>query len=140
MEVIIARPEGYDLDPEDMDTIRNVSERNGGSVVVTDDQAGASEGADVIYAKSWGRLDLFGRNDEEIRGRAALKSWTVTDRTMAATRDGRGIFMHCLPIRRNVIASDTVLDGPNAAVIDQAENRLHAQRALLLALLQQGSE
>ncbi len=54
---------------------------------------------------------------------------------MGATRAGRGIFMHCLPVRRNVIVTDGVLDGPWSVVTDQAENRLHAQRALLLELL-----
>ncbi len=54
---------------------------------------------------------------------------------MKSTRGGKGIVMHCLPVRRNVEIDDAVLDGPNSVVVDQAENRLHAQRALLLELL-----
>ena len=54
---------------------------------------------------------------------------------MASTRGGAGIFMHCLPVRRNVVVTDGVLDGPWSVVTDEAENRLHVQRALLLELL-----
>ena len=57
---------------------------------------------------------------------------------MSATRDGEGIFLHCLPVRRNVVVTDGVLDGPWSRVIDQAENRLHTQRAVLESMLKSG--
>ena len=67
--------------------------------------------------------------------RAAYRDWRLTPGGVKSTRGGRGIVMHCLPVRRNVEIDDAVLDGPNSVVVDQAENRLHAQRALLLELL-----
>jgi ornithine carbamoyltransferase len=63
------------------------------------------------------------------------RNWRMTAEAQATTRDGKGIVMHCLPVRRNVEIDDAVLDGPSSVVVDQAENRLHAQRALLLDLI-----
>lgn len=138
MEIVIARPEGYDLDPDDMSAIRALAERRGGSVSLMSDQAEAIAGADAVYAKSWGSLQYFGRPEEEKAFRAPHREWRVTEALARTTRRGEGLVMHCLPVRRNVEIDDAVLDGPWSAVVDQAENRLHAQRALLLELL--GSE
>lgn len=134
MELVIARPDGYDLDPEDMATIRSIAAARRGTFTVVDDPAEAVSGADVVYAKSWGALDLFGDAAAESVLRAPLRRWRVTEDWMRRTRDGRGALLHCLPVRRNVEVDDAVLDGPWSAVVDQAENRLHAQRALLLTL------
>jgi N-acetylornithine carbamoyltransferase len=135
MQVSVAHPPGFELDEEDMAAIRACAERNGGSVGVVHEQDAALAGADVVYAKSWGSLRHFGDPASEATLRAPLRDWQVTEARMATTREGRGIFMHCLPVRRNVVVSDGVLDGPWSVVTDQAENRLHAQRALLLELL-----
>lgn len=135
MEVVIARPQGWDLDRDDLAAIEAVARRNGGSVRATEDLDGAIEGADAVYAKSWGRLDLFGDPEREKASRAGLRSWIVNEPRMARTRGGRGVFLHCLPIRRGVEATDGVLDGPHSAVVDEAENRMHVQRALLRRLL-----
>ncbi|GAB4224849.1 MAG: N-acetylornithine carbamoyltransferase [Acidobacteriota bacterium] len=135
MEVVIARPPDWDLDPDDMAAIGSVAARAGGSVQVTDDLDEAVAGAHAVYAKSWGRLDLFGRPEEEAAARAGLRDWRITAERMERTAGGRGAFLHCLPVRRNVVVDDAVLDGPWSAVLDQAENRLHVQRAVLLAML-----
>lgn len=138
MEIVIARPPGFDLDPDDLHAIGSLAERQGGSLQVSEDQDAAIAGADVVYVKAWGALDRFGRPEEEQALRAGLRHWRLTEKQVRTTRGGRGIVLHCLPVRRNVEIDDAVLDGPNAAVIDQAENRLHAQRALLLTLLGSG--
>jgi ornithine carbamoyltransferase len=78
---------------------------------------------------------LFGKPDEERELRSSLRDWRITDSRVKSTRSGNAIVMHCLPVRRNVEIDDGVLDGPHSVVVDQAENRLHAQRALLLELL-----
>jgi N-acetylornithine carbamoyltransferase len=92
-------------------------------------------GADVVYVKSWGSLKHFGRPDAEAELRAGLRDWRLTPQRLKSTLQGRATVMHCLPVRRNVEIDDAVLDGPSSAVVDEAENRLHVQRALLLTLL-----
>ena len=88
-----------------------------------------------MYVKSWGSVKQFGRPEEEARAARRLPRLAADGRRVKSTRGGKGIVMHCLPVRRNVEIDDAVLDGPKSVVVDQAENRLHAQRALLLELL-----
>ncbi|RMG47489.1 MAG: N-acetylornithine carbamoyltransferase [Acidobacteria bacterium] len=135
MEVTIAHPEGFELDGEDVRSVAEVARRCGGRLEITHDIDEAIAGADVVYAKSWGSLRAFGDADAARKLAAPYRSWRIDERRMRATRGGRGFFMHCLPVRRNVVVTDGVLDGPWSAVVDQAENRLHVQRALLLELL-----
>jgi len=139
MEVVVARPDGFDLDPDDYRAIGDLAGRRGGSLTITDDLDGAIDGAHAVYPKSWGALAHFGRPDDERASRDGKRDWRLTAARMARTAGGRGIAMHCLPVRRNVEMDGAVLDGPQSAVIDQAENRLHAQRALLLELIGSGS-
>ena len=136
MEIVIARPEGYELDPEDTALIRRIAQQAGGEFVhIIDDPDEALVGADAVYVKSWGSVKLYGHPEEEAAQRAGLRDWRLSPARLRSSRGGRGIVMHCLPVRRNVEIDDAVLDGPNSVVVDQAENRLHAQRALLLQLL-----
>lgn len=138
MEVVIAHPHGFDLDPDDMAAIESTAGRNGGSVTTTDDLDGAVSGADAVYAKSWGSLAHFGDPETEAVRRARHRGWIIDESRMETTRAGGGIFLHCLPVRRNVVVTDGVLDGPWSRVTDQAENRLHAQRAVLESMLRDG--
>ena len=136
MEIVIARPPGYELDPEDTALIRRLAQQSGGEFLhIIDDPDEAMVGADAVYVKSWGSVKLFGNPREEAAQRAGLRDWRLTPDRLRSTRGGKGIVMHCLPVRRNVEIDDAVLDGPNSVVVDQAENRLHAQRALLLELI-----
>lgn len=135
MDIVVARPDGYDLDPDDMLAIGHLAQARGGSLSVSDDLEGAVAGADAVYVKSWGSLQYFGRPEEEKAFRSSMRHWRMTTDLTRATRNGKGIVMHCLPVRRNVEIDDAVLDGPNSVVVDEAENRLHAQRALLLELI-----
>ncbi len=136
MEIVIARPPGYELDPEDTASIRRLAQERGGEFVhIIDDPDDALVGADAVYVKSWGSVKLYGRPEEESALRSGLRDWRLTPNRLRSTRGGKGVVMHCLPVRRNVEIDDAVLDGPNSVVVDQAENRLHAQRALLLELI-----
>lgn len=136
MEIVIARPEGYELDPEDTALVRKTAQEEGGEFLhINNDPDDALVGADAVYVKSWGSVKLYGKPDEEAEARAGLRDWRLTSSRLRSTRGGKGIVLHCLPVRRNVEIDDAVLDGPNSVVVDQAENRLHVQRALLLELL-----
>ena len=135
MQIVVARPQGYDLDPDDMAAIDRLARLRGGSLDVTGALEDAVADADAVYVKSWGSLEYFGRPEEEKAFRSGLRDWRMTAELVRRTRNGRGIVLHCLPVRRNVEIDDAVLDGPNSVVIEEAENRLHVQRALLLELL-----
>ncbi|HET7655877.1 MAG TPA: acetylornithine carbamoyltransferase, partial [Luteimonas sp.] len=84
---------------------------------------------DVVYAKSWGALPYFGRWDEEKPVRDRYRHFIVDEAKMALTHDA--VFSHCLPLRRNVKATDAVMDSPRCIAIDEAENRLHVQKAVM---------
>src|ERR1044071_10144830 len=129
-DLIIAHPEGYELDEELMETSRQIAGAAGGSVQVTNDIDAAFSGAEVIYAKRWGAKQFYGNTDQDITTRAQYRGkWIVEEEKMSRTNNA--IFMHCLPVRRNVIVTDGVIDSPASVVIDEAENRLHVQKAIL---------
>ena len=126
-DLVIAHPPGYDLDEELIESL-------GQSVEITNDIDAAFTDADVIYAKSWGAKQFYGNTDQDVATRAQYRSkWIVDEEKMSRTNNA--IFMHCLPVRRNVIVTDGVIDSPASAVIDEAENRLHVQKAILARLL-----
>lgn len=135
MNVTIAHPPGFDLDADDVAAIEETAASHGGRVATSDDLDAACGGADAVYVKAWGGLDRFEDAAGEAARRGAHRDWQLRRRHVAASRDGKGIVMHCLPVRRNVEIADAVLDSAASVVVDQAENRLHVQRALLLRLL-----
>jgi N-acetylornithine carbamoyltransferase len=137
MDVTLLCPnEDYLLDPRYMDFARQNVAESGGRLTVSHDIQSAYRGADVVYAKSWGALPFFGRWDEERPVREASKHFIVDEAKMALTN--QGLFSHCLPLRRNVKATDAVMDSPACIAIDEAENRLHVQKAIMATLAAQG--
>ena len=134
MDVTLLCPgDRYLLDERYMGFARANALESGGSFSVSHDIESAYTGADVVYAKSWGALGYFGNWDEEKVIRDANRHFIVNEKKMALTNDA--VFSHCLPARRNVKATDGVMDSPNSMVIDEAENRLHVQKALMAALI-----
>lgn len=133
METHIAHPEGYDLDPASVATMRRAARESGGAFSIGNDLDAALKDADVVYAASWGSTRHHGRPEAESAERARHRDWRITTGRMAQTRNGR--FMHAMPIRRNVEADDPVIDAPTSLVLPQAENRLHIQRALFSEVL-----
>lgn len=130
----IAHPAGYEIDDELLREIEVQAEANGGSVEVTHNVFEAFDDVEVVYAKSWGSKTFYGAAGTDIAFRADLRSaWIVDEEKMWKTHDA--IFMHCLPVRRNVIVTDAVIDSPNSVVIDEAENRLHVQKAVMAELI-----
>ncbi len=132
-DVTLAFPEGWDLDDEVMAVARERSAGAGGSLTISHDIAEAAQGADVVCAKSWGAISRYGDWESEKAIRDGLKHWIVNEEIMAQTNNAR--FMHCLPVRRNVVVTDGVLDSANSIVVQQAGNRMYAQNALLATLL-----
>jgi N-acetylornithine carbamoyltransferase len=133
LDLTIACPPEYDLGDEVMREIEKGAAESNGRVRIARDQREACAGARIVYAKSWGGKDFYGRAEEDVRLRQAYRGWRIDEEIMRSTGDG--YFMHCLPVRRNVVVTDGVLDGPRSAAIDEAENRLHAQKAVLAATL-----
>jgi len=130
----IAHPKGYELDDELLQEIESQATVNGGSVEFTNDADEAYDGIEVVYAKSFGSKNFYGNPDGDVRERAQYRDkWIVDEAKMARSANAK--FMHCLPVRRNVIVSDSVIDSPNSIVIDEAENRLHIQKAIMTELI-----
>lgn len=130
----IAHPKGYELDGDLLSEIVRNAVDHGRSVEFTNDVNAAFDDVEVVYAKSWGGKDFYGTAEKDVECRSKLREgWIVDEAKMARTNNG--IFMHCLPVRRNVIVTDGVIDSPNSVVIDEAENRLHVQKAIMSSLI-----
>jgi len=130
MDVTVLRPEGFELPEAIMKKANEAAQMSGGSVVETSDRAEAMQGAHVIYAKSWSSTRHYGDKIEDEKLRTELRQWQIEDSWFdSAQEDCR--FMHCLPVRRGVVVSDAVLDGPRSVVIHEARNRMLAQMAVL---------
>lgn len=122
----------YVLDERYMEFGRKNAAENGGSLQVSHDIETGYRGANVVYAKSWGALPYFGRWHQELPIREKHRHFIVDQTKMALTDNA--VFSHCLPLRRNVKATDAVMDSPACIAIDEAENRLHVQKAVMVAL------
>jgi len=134
MEVVVLRPEAYALPAPVLARAREAAACSGGSVVETADRAEALSGAVALYAKSWASPAHYGDAAAESALRAGLAAWRV-DLDWFSGAHPACRFFHCLPVRRNVVVSDAVLDSPRSAVIPQAHNRMWAQMAVLHRLL-----
>jgi N-acetylornithine carbamoyltransferase len=134
MQVTVLRPDGYELPESVMARARAVATRSGGSVAEASDRRTGMAGADVLYAKSWGAVNAYGRPEVDALQRAGLRDWCVRESWFAGAAPNAR-FMHCLPVRRNVKVADEVLDGPRSVVVREAGNRLHVQKALMMEML-----
>jgi len=139
-EVRVAHPEGFELPDSVTHEAARYARESGGSVTYTHDQAAAITGTRVVYAKAWGAATEVGlrhavdtrkpKADPELDRIRNLREWmpTAAHFQRAATD---AVLMHCLPVRRDVEVAAALLDSPRSAVVDEAGNRFHAQRALL---------
>jgi len=134
MDVTLLCPEeAYRLDSQFESAAAQFAEESGGSFRVTHDIDDAYSEVDVVYAKSWGALPYYGRPEEEWALRQKYRNFMVDETKMAMTN--HALFSHCLPLRRNVKATDGVMDADYCVALDEAENRLHVQKAIMLKLL-----
>ncbi len=134
MEVVVLRPEGFELPEPIMAKARAAAESAGGRVLETTDRREAMEGAHVIYAKSWSSTRYYTDRLADQALREPLIDWCVDEPWFEnAQSDCR--FMHCLPVRRGVVVADRILDGPRSVVIREAHNRMLVQMAVLHRML-----
>ena len=130
-ELRLAVPEGYEPNPELLERARGAA-----SILITRDSREAVEGADVVNTDVWASM---GQEEETAARLAAFRSYRVDEELMANAAD-RAIFLHCLPAHRGEEVSEGVLEGSQSRVFDQAENRLHVQKALLAQLMSTAQE
>ncbi len=129
--VTVATPRGYSPDIEIVTHARDIAQANGCELRLVQDPQAAAEGADAIYTDV---CVSMGMEHESTKRAPIFRPFQVNEALMQKAQPS-AVFMHCLPARRNAEVSDAVLDGPQSIVFDQAENRMHAQKALLLLLL-----
>jgi len=131
MHVRVGSPDGYDPDPGILARAQRIAAETGGSATHLRDAAKAAEGADVLATDTWVSMGQEGESED----RAAPFYPYAVDETALARAAGDAVVLHCLPAYRGKEIAAEVIDGPNSAVWDEAENRLHAQKALLCWLL-----
>ena len=129
MDVTLACPPEYMLDDHVIQLAQSYTNAKNASLSITHDLDAACEDADVIYAKAWGGKPLYKGPEHDAGLRAGYMDWRISEDHLRSSADGR--FMHCLPVRRNVVVDDGVLDGNQTLHLLQAEYRLHAQKAIL---------
>jgi N-acetylornithine carbamoyltransferase len=130
LDVVLARPPEFKLVPEVVDEAKELAKKYHTGFEVVEDMEEAITDADIVYAKSWGPLLTTQEHDEAAGIINKYKSWITDERKMALAKDD-AIYMHPLPADRNIEVTDAVIDGPHSVVYDQAENRMHAQKAVL---------
>jgi ornithine carbamoyltransferase len=138
MHVALAHPPEYRLMPEVIQQARQNAQASGATFEVVESMEEAFRGAAVVYPKSWGVLELFGKSEESLKLARKYQHWICDDERMALTASSTrstatrpSLYMHCLPADRGYEVTDSVIDGPHSVVYDQAENRLHTCKALM---------
>jgi N-acetylornithine carbamoyltransferase len=128
--VVLAHPPEFRLMPEIMEQAQEQARKFGAGFEVTDDMAAAFKDADIVYAKSWGAMVHTPDPDEGAKIIKKYAHWITDERKMAMAKKD-AIYMHPLPADRNIEVTDGVMDGPQSVVYDEAENRLHVQKAVM---------
>jgi len=130
MDVVIAHPPGFDLMPEVLEKAQAAAAEAGTTITFADSMDEAFEDADVVYPKSWGRLDAFTDESKALAESGAFSDWICDERKIDLAADDV-LYLHCLPADRGREVTDAVMDGPHSVVWDEAENRMHIGKALM---------
>jgi ornithine carbamoyltransferase len=131
MRIRVATPPGFEPIPQVVHRAREIATQTGGAVEVLHDPSEACSGADVLYTDVWASMGQEGEADERA---LVFRAYQVNERLVKLAAPDATV-LHCLPAHRGQEITDEVIDGPHSAVWDQAENRMHTQKALLLFLL-----
>jgi ornithine carbamoyltransferase len=130
IDLVLAHPPGFDLMPEVLERAQAAAAAGGGSITYAEEMEEAFEGADVVYPKSWGRIEAFADERAALAESGEFRDW-ICDAKRLALAAPDALYMHCLPADRGNEVTDEVIDGPQSVVYDEAENRLHTGKALL---------
>lgn len=130
MNVRLTHPPEFKLMPEIVQQAQDNARRHGGSLELLDDFDAGFKGADVVYPKSWGCMLTTSDQQESSEIGKKYTDWIADERRMALAKED-AIYLHCLPADRNIEVTDAVIDGPQSVVYDEAENRMHAQKAVM---------
>ena len=130
MDVVLAHPPGFDLMPEVMEKAQAAAKAAGSTITYADSMEEAFADADVVYPKSWGRLDAFTDDSKALAESGAYADW-ICDEPKIALAKPDVLYLHCLPADRGREVTDAVIDGPHSVVWDEAENRMHTAKALM---------
>ena len=130
MNVRLTRPPEFKLMPDIVQQAKDNARKSRGSFEILDDFDAGFKGADVVYAKSWGCMLTTEDHAESAKISQNYTDWITDDARMSLAKED-AIYMHCLPADRNIEVTDSVIDGPNSVVYDEAENRLHVQKAVM---------
>jgi ornithine carbamoyltransferase len=131
MQFTLAHPDGYAPNPAIAAGAVELAKESGAQIVITQDAAAAVQGANAVYTDVWTSM---GQEEESVKRRSDFFAFQVNEQLFAQAR-ADAVFMHCLPAKRGEEATDGVLESSRSVVFDQAENRLHVQKALLLMML-----
>jgi len=131
MHITVATPEGYGCDPDAIKKAQEAAAETGAKVVITTDPMEAIKDADAVYTDTWVSMGMEGEKEKRV---PIFMPYQVNDELFSKAKPD-AIFMHCLPAYRGFEVTDSVIDGSHSVVFDQAENRLHAQKAVLVKLM-----
>ena len=130
IDVILAHPPEFKLMPGVIELAHENARQNDTSITFTNSMEEAFTNADIVYPKSWGILELFGKPKEALAIAAKYKNWHCTEKMMSLAKK-TAVYMHCLPADRNYEVTDAVIDGAQSVVYQEAENRLHTAKAIM---------
>ncbi|MER2172778.1 MAG: ornithine carbamoyltransferase, partial [Psychrobacillus psychrodurans] len=131
MHISVATPVGYEADMQILEKANALALKNGGSLFVSNDPVEAVVNADVVYTDVWTSM---GQEEETTKRLADFKNYQINDELVANAKKDY-MFLHCLPAHREEEVASSVIDGPNSYIFQQAENRLHAQKAILASVM-----
>jgi len=131
LSIAVAHPKGYAPNPSIINSTRSIAAETGAAVQITEDPYTAVQNAHILYADVWASM---GQEEEAEERKAIFAPYQINDELIAEANP-KAIFLHCLPAHRGEEVTATVIDGPQSKVFAQAENRLHAQKALLVQRL-----
>ncbi|MCX7766524.1 MAG: ornithine carbamoyltransferase [Candidatus Sumerlaeia bacterium] len=134
IDIVLAHPPEFKLMPEVLKVAQQNAQQHGTKIEFTDNMKDAFNSADIVYPKSWGVLELFGKPQEALALAKKYQHWRCDEKLMQLTKP-HSIYMHCLPADRGNEVTDEVIDGPHSVVFTEAENRLHTAKAIMALVM-----